>query len=180
MNQHKTNNLKRQFILVILPVAVFFSVGATNNFASNNSEEINNIEHKITDLKDGVYEFDSENAGVKYEIPVKNGLIHGNMKEYSSEDNALLSQIDYVKGIKEGTAVTYYPDGTLKSEMIFHNNQQDGNVKTYYANGQLRYIMPYLKGVPHGNASMYDDLGNLVRTAVFKQGEVIEDTPAGS
>ncbi|MCA9396720.1 MAG: hypothetical protein KC649_06075, partial [Candidatus Omnitrophica bacterium] len=60
------------------------------------------------------------------------------------------------------------------------NNQQDGNVKTYYANGQLRYIMPYLKGVPHGNASMYDDLGNLVRTAVFKDGEVVEDTPAGS
>lgn len=152
-----------------------FCLGA--NFANNQNNDLSNIKNKVTDLKNGVYEFVSEDNGVKYEIPVKNGQIHGQLKEYSADNQALLSKVEYVAGVKKGLAISYYSDGKIKTEVNFLNNQQDGITKSYYENGNLRYIMPYRNNIPHGNASMYNEAGVLVRSAVFKHGEVTEDTP---
>ncbi len=76
-----------------------------------------------------------------------NGRLHGLMTVY--EEGKMQAQFSYVSGVKEGQSVHY-------------------NLKT----GRPSGIEHYKNGKPDGKALWYDEEGNLLSEAMFKQGKM--------
>jgi antitoxin component YwqK of YwqJK toxin-antitoxin module len=97
-----------------------------------------------------------------------NNLLDGPVKIYDDKGH-LSTQIPYVKGVAEGEAVGYYPNGTKLFTVTFKNNRMEGWRKTYHSNGQVYQEKLYKNGAWTGkDYREYDKEG-------YKKFELSED-----
>ena len=72
----------------------------------------------------------------------------------------------------ENLVKTFYPDGTLKTEVPIENKKKNGLAKAYYADGKLRQSIEYMNGFKHGEATTYYENGNKYQVSRYKYGKL--------
>jgi len=71
---------------------------------------------------------------------------------------------------QNGTVKSYYPEGTIKSEISFVNDVLDGSAIWYYPNGNLKSEKNYSNGILYGWIKEYFDSGLLKEEYYAKNG----------
>lgn len=89
--------------------------------------------------------------------------------QYFEADSILVSEENYVRGIKHGKQSTYYLSGILFEEMDFKNGKQDGVWKRYYESTGAPIFETYYKdGKRDGKYIKYDINGEKVISGNYK------------
>ena len=130
-----------------------------------------------------------------------NNLQYGTCKEFD-EEGKLTVISDWKKGMQDGTAIYYYPNGNKQSEGKFKKNFRtgtwkfyyengvletegnyevknnveiaEGNFKSYYQNGILKASSTWVNNAREGERFLYDEKGNLITIELYKNGKLIE------
>ncbi len=76
------------------------------------------------------------------------GLYNGSWEHH--RNNRLIEKGGYKAGVKHGTFIDYYSDGTPKSETPITDGKVDGVVKNYYTDGTVQSEKGYKEGKEHG------------------------------
>lgn len=75
-----------------------------------------------------------------------------------------------ISSAQNGIVKTYYPDGSVQSEISYVNDVLDGNAVWYYPNGQLKLEKNYDKGILNGWVKEYYESGLLKEEYFVKNG----------
>lgn len=85
--------------------------------------------------------------------------------------NGKIESIIHVKnGVREGSAIFFYENGTLKEERNYINDKVSGVVKLYYPNGNLKEVFNIENGKREGPASYFDSTGAHTEDIFFSEG----------
>jgi antitoxin component YwqK of YwqJK toxin-antitoxin module len=130
-------------------------------------------------------------TSVMAEVPFKDDLIDGKVKEYYPSGRPL-SESDYKNGILNGRHLTYYEsgigkieeyfkdgrkngrsfeyfeDGKTKENAYFQNNLRSGMSTIFYANGRREAIGRYIDGKKNGKWELFDEDGALQARGMYK------------
>lgn len=120
-------------------------------------ERINRMDSE--NRKQGLWKFFHENGFVKLEGKYTNDLKDGYFKEYD-EKGKLLYTSKWVEGEKQDDVAEL-----VRLEVA----------KDYYPNGQVAIMQTYRNGVAQGVRREYDEEGNIVAGAFFKDGNKIAE-----
>jgi antitoxin component YwqK of YwqJK toxin-antitoxin module len=117
-------------------------------------------------VKDNVaYEY-YENGNIKTEAQVIHDTLANGLYKSYTPDGYLESVYTYVKGKREGPAVTYYNNGKLKTKLNFKDNKLSGTARMYYKTGELYRVTNYVNGEVQG-----------IRTSYYKDGKIMAEVP---
>ncbi|HPB02605.1 MAG TPA: hypothetical protein PLZ67_06585 [Bacteroidales bacterium] len=81
--------------------------------------------------------------------------------------NFISGTVPFRGGLKHGTEIIKYSNGTIKSETQFRFGLYDGLRKIYFSNGQLNFQCEYRDGAPIGQRKEYSPDGALVSARVM-------------
>ncbi len=76
-------------------------------------------------------------------------LFHGENFAYNS-DGQLIAQINYKKGVLEGTSTYFHPNGMIWKKQFFKNNLPEGTFFTYLDNGSVLLQEDFSEGKKNG------------------------------
>ncbi|MCD4746537.1 MAG: hypothetical protein K8R58_09570, partial [Bacteroidales bacterium] len=122
-----------------------------------NIENINKTDK--SNLKQGKWIYFYENENIRKEGTYKNDLKHGYFKEYT-EDGNLISTTKYVDGIKQEDV----------AELARLEIKTD-----YYPDGKVKIVASYKNDIPEGIRREYSQEGDIVKSYVFKNGDIVGD-----
>lgn len=88
-------------------------------------------------------------------------------------DGSIRSEISYVNDVLDGAAVEYYPNGNLKSFKEFSNGILHGKVIFYYPDGLIEREYDVKNGVKDGTERIYYSNGSLKEITVYESGKLI-------
>lgn len=88
-------------------------------------------------------------------------------------DGSIRSEISYVNDILDGAAVEYYPNGNLKSYKEFSNGILHGRVVFYYPDGLVEREFNVKNGKKDGTERVYYENGSLKEISVYEEGKLI-------
>ncbi len=99
--------------------------------------------------------------------------LDGNFKIYSSTDGRLLRKTHYQKGIKSGVEVVYFDAGleSVKSRSNFLKGIKVGEETVYFQQGGLESKQLYSNGRLEGLHIKYDESGDKLFEANYKDGQ---------
>lgn len=107
--------------------------------------------------------------------------ITGELRRY--QDNTLVRIYPMSEGLLEGTATTYYANGTPQSQKQYKKGVLNGVVREYANNGSLQTETPYINGLKEGIAKVYNENGKMLSQMIYSEGELNGEmriyTPAG-
>jgi antitoxin component YwqK of YwqJK toxin-antitoxin module len=127
---------------------------------------------------------------------LKNDQRHGIFYDLDPETGDTLRQVTFQNNQREGEALSFYPDGTLRQRSNFVANQLEGELLSYfeegtlsektpfkankpegislryYPNGSIESKIGYLAGKFHGIREDYDESGTLQYQGNYEQGEL--------
>ncbi len=90
--------------------------------------------------------------------------------QYFINDSIVISEENYVKGVKNGYERTYnlymYPN--LAEEKFWKNGKQDSTWTRYYTNGKPHFIAIYRDGIRHGEYVAFDENGQTIVQGQYK------------
>jgi len=123
-----------------------------------------------------------ENGSLWQELEVVNGRANGKFREWHPngqlkleatvlEGLGDLSETCINSWVFHGESRAWNTQGTLIANIIYHRGVLEGVSHYYYPCGQLREKIPYVRGKIHGNLLQFDEKGNLVRNARYRDGE---------
>lgn len=81
-----------------------------------------------------------------------------------------LFSIDFVCYGQNGNVKSYYPNGTIESELSYVNDIMDGNSKWYYPNGNIKKEVNYNKGAVNSWIRNYYESGLLAEEYYTENG----------
>ena len=81
--------------------------------------------------------------------------------------NFISGTVPFRGGLKHGTEIIKYSNGTIKSETQFRFGLYEGLRKIYFSNGQLNFQCEYRDGAPIGQRKEYSPDGALVSARVM-------------
>ncbi|NJD22561.1 MAG: TonB family protein [Melioribacter sp.] len=90
-------------------------------------------------------------------------------------DGSVQSDISYVNDVLDGNAVWYYPDGQLKLEKNYDKGILNGWVKEYYESGLLKEEYFVKNGFKDGTHKIYNDDGTLKKISNYDNGIQTQD-----
>lgn len=91
------------------------------------------------------------------------------VKNYDT--NGLIeSAVPFLNGVREGVAIFYFEDGSVKEERTYLNDKVEGLVKIYYPNGNLKELFNIENGKREGPVSKFDSTGNHTEDIIFEDG----------
>ena len=89
------------------------------------------------------------NGNLKEVIPMKNQLIHGELK-LLNENGMIQVSVHFVNGIKTGEAKEYYETGGLKKKFNYKEDKIDGLYQEFFKKGLVKYQCEYKNGMKNG------------------------------
>jgi TonB family protein len=106
-------------------------------------------------------------------ISAQEGLI----KTYYPNGN-IKSEILYANKIREGKAKFYYENGNLRQEYSYINGKVEGLVKEFYESGKLKLTYNIENGKKEGSVSLFKDDGTYLTDIPYERGKrIIENIP---
>ena len=97
----------------------------------------------------------------------------GDLNKFEGEGD---NQVQLVHSFDNGklTATRFLtPTGALVQEYFYRCQSFHGLMKFYHPNGNLGQAIPFRYGRRHGTGFMYDTLGTMVETALFRNDSLI-------
>jgi len=88
---------------------------------------------------------------------------------------SLKSEISYVNNVYDGNAYFYFPNGNLQSERNYSRGILNGFVREFYENGLLKEEYYTREGIIDRNLKRYHTNGGLAQLIVFEKGIQIEN-----
>jgi TonB family protein len=85
-------------------------------------------------------------------------------------NGSVKSEISFKDTVREGEAKFYFEDGTLKEERLYINGRVEGLVKVYSPNGKLKELINIESGKREGPTSVFDEDGNYIKDIFFENG----------
>lgn len=95
--------------------------------------------------------------------------------EYFDEDGNIYSEVNYVKGVKQGDAKRYYQSGLVRT-YTYNNNVRNGETLIFDTSGRIHAVGNFENDSLHGLWLEYDDQGNFRRKANYNFGRLVSDT----
>ena len=78
---------------------------------------------------------------------------------------------------EDETKIEYYPNGQIKSEVIYKDDILEGRAKWYYENGAIFKVADYKNGRTEGKFILYYDTGQIMEDKTVKYiGKVCQET----
>ncbi len=103
--------------------------------------------------------------------------------------NKLTPHIDYysngnvkVKGQKnsigqmEGIWEVFFKNGNIRRRTPYVGGEKDGIVEEFYEDGKIHWRIPFKGGKEDGIVEWFHENGNIIKTTLWKDGELIEET----
>ena len=123
----------------------------------------------MNDIKQGeMRKYDFEGNLIN-ECEYKNGLEHGNEKEYY-KSGKLKFEAKYLEGEKIQIK-KYYENGNIQLEIKYKKDSDKGKGKEFYENGKIKYEGEYCYESRYGEGKEYNDEGKLIFVGYYKNGE---------
>lgn len=89
-------------------------------------------------------------------------------KGYSPDDNTLINEVTFYKGLVHGQANYYYPTGEHRTAVNFVRGQRQGEQREYYKNGQLKKTTTFINDQMDGPQRSYTPTGLLQSHSIIK------------
>lgn len=118
----------------------------------------------VDDMKDGLEVVYFEDGNLQRETGFRRDLKHGEHREYAhrQDGSVYLDRVTpYEDNREQGMAYSYYPDGTVASEMPYANGQEHGLWRKYYPSGALKSEETYENGTRVGAYVTYNEDGTV-------------------
>lgn len=90
-------------------------------------------------------------------------------KQYHS-NGQLQSEIQYKRGLRHGTAIYFYPNGTKQLQSNYYESKLNGALKKWRKDGSLESIEHYKNDTLHGVSQKFFDNGRLHHTIHYYKG----------
>lgn len=108
--------------------------------------------------------------GVVYDINEK--PINGLYKAYYP-DGTVKMEVLSQNGLPEGLGKFYNEDGSLLFKGTFKQGKPNGFMVNYYPDGKIHNEINYQDGLLHGFQKIYDTKGNVIVDVTFDNGKAI-------
>ncbi len=122
-------------------------------------------------LRDGEWEFFSDEGVLKSREVYQNGIKHGASTSYY-DSGALLREEYYVHGKKEGEFKEFFENGRLRSSRMHANDSFHGEVKIFEQDGAYSVKGQYVNGKKDGVWIYFSD-GRIRLTTKYKLDEEV-------
>ena len=137
--------------------------------------------HKIKQGKntvgqqEGIWEMFYESGEVGIRTPYVGGKKDG-IEEGFHENGNIKARIPYKSGKEDGIEEWFYENGNTQIRTSFKDDKTDGIEEWFYENGNIRWRTPYKRDEKDGIEEWFDEQGNIVKTQLWKNGKLIEET----
>jgi antitoxin component YwqK of YwqJK toxin-antitoxin module len=136
----------------------------SNGFISSKGKYINQ-------LKEGKWQFYSISINgyliceESYMKNIRNGL---SLKFYP--DSTIAERLSFVNDVKQGEWIQYYPNGALCLKSSYLNDKVNGKFEVWFENGKMEFSGQYKDDVRDGMWQVYDTDGTLKYTLEYVGG----------
>ncbi len=96
--------------------------------------------------------------------------------EYYSNGKVFLKGQENSKGQREGIWEWFYENGNIRMRTPYKEEKIDGIEECFWENGNIRIRTPYKDGKEDGIEEEFDEQGNIIKTYLWKNGKLIEET----
>ncbi len=100
--------------------------------------------------------------------------VFDNVGKIWDEEGHLVAEIPYEKGVLQGTAIYYYPNGKIQKKIPYEQDIVHGSLVRYYEDESIAESIPHVKGLRQGNASCFFPNGALAYKETFSKGLLME------
>ncbi|MDC0231582.1 hypothetical protein OAK19_06405, partial [Aureispira] len=109
------------------------------------------------------------------EFTYKDGVLNGDFTYYFEENGKVKQKGSYVNDKIEGMLISYYPEGSMKEEVMHVGGFTKGPFKEYNENGTIKAEGEFttkgeLEGLEHGLLNIYEN-GEIEKKMVCKEGQ---------
>lgn len=108
-------------------------------------------------------------------VAEKTWLFDGCSQVWDEQGN-LQAEIPYSKGVQEGVATYYHPNGAIAKTTPFTNNQINGTHIAYSASGTVLLTTEFQDNLPHGTSLQYRPNGQITAEEFYCEGLLMEGT----
>lgn len=199
----KMNQFPKPFILFNSVFLVFLSTfipsfgqDTIRTYYDEESLHIKEILTKINGKAEGEVRLFDINGNLILIGNLKNDQRNGFFYDLDPDTGDTLRILEFRNNLREGKALSYYPDGTLSQESNFVNNQLEGTVTSYFEegiirdrtnfknnkpeglseaffpNGKPKTKINFLAGQYHGPYEEFDESGQLVFSTNYSRGVI--------
>lgn len=102
---------------------------------------------------------------------LKNDQRNGTFYDLDPESGDTLRVVTFKDNLREGKALSYFPDGTLSQESQFVTNQLQGNVISYFEDGKIRDRTSFQNNKPEGLSEAFYPTGKPKTKINFLAGQ---------
>ncbi len=88
--------------------------------------------------------------------------------QYFESDSIIVSEENYIKGVKNGRETTYFPYGIPAEELNWKDGKKDGAWKRYHDIGTILFEATYVEGKLQGRYTKYAANGTLELTGNYR------------
>ena len=96
---------------------------------------------------------------------------YSGLVEIVDDEAGIYQRINYMNGIAEGEAQSFYKSGELYERGNFKNGQKEGEWIIYRLNGDVMSTEAYKDGRRHGKLNSFDEKGRLSEVINFRKGK---------
>jgi antitoxin component YwqK of YwqJK toxin-antitoxin module len=96
--------------------------------------------------------------------------------EYYDDRNVWVKGQKNSSGQEEGLWEWFYENGNIKWRGTYKEGKMDGIAEGFYENGNIEIRASYKEDKRDGIMEWFDEQGYIIKTRVWKNGEVIEET----
>lgn len=138
--------------LVIISLAFLFSCEQMGIEGGSESNIVRDKEGKIVSGTVKQYKKNKKLYAIRN---VKDYKLDGKSTIFFDDGKTVKSIVYYNMGKKEGSAKTFYSDGSLYKDYNYKNDELDGKQIKYRQNGKIRSIAYYRNGEPNNKLEEY-------------------------
>lgn len=109
------------------------------------------------------------------ESAVEGYLFDGVSEAYDADGN-LLARVPYDRGMLQGEAVYYYPNGAIEETISYEGGRRHGATTRYRPDGSMRESLTYAGGLQDGPAIGYAIDGSILYREEYQQGLLCSGT----
>jgi antitoxin component YwqK of YwqJK toxin-antitoxin module len=102
---------------------------------------------------------------------LKNDQRHGIFYDLDPESGDTLRQMTFQNNQREGEALSFYPDGTIRQRSNFVANQLEGEVLSYFEDGTLSDKTPFKANKPEGISLRFYPNGSIASKIGYLAGQ---------
>ena len=96
--------------------------------------------------------------------------------EYHPNGNVRIKGQRNSVGQREGIEEVFYPNGKIRRRTPYVGGEKDGIVEEFYEDGKIHWRIPFKGGKEDGIVEWFCANGNIIKTTLWKDGELIEET----